>query len=156
MSKPHNVEFNLKEKLLLLKKSGNNIPVISGEIDDLANLSERVKLILGIIQSSPKKSLNMNVLILYDIESNKVRKLIAKFLISKGCVRIQKSVYMINTTAVNFNEIYTVLKDINEFYENKDSIMLVPVNISDVRSMKLIGNNVNIDLIVDPPNTLFF
>ena len=156
MSKPHNVEFNLKEKLLLLKKSGNNIPVISGEIDDLANLSERVKLILGIIQSSPKKSLNMNVLILYDIESNKVRKLIAKFLLSKGCVRIQKSVYMINTTAVNFNEIYTVLKDINAFYENKDSIMLVPVNISDVRSMKLIGNNVNIDLIVDPPNTLFF
>jgi CRISPR-associated endonuclease Cas2 len=156
MPKPTNKEFNLKEKLLLIKKSGNNIPIVNTEIDELANLTDRIKLILGIIQSAPKKNLNMNVLILYDIESNKVRRLIAKFLLSKGCARIQKSVYMVNTTAANFNDIYEVLKDINEFYDNQDSIMLVPVNVTDVRSMKLIGNNVNIDLIANPPNTLFF
>jgi hypothetical protein len=45
---------------------------------------------------------------------------------------------------------------VNEFYENEDSIMLVPVNVADVRSMKLIGKNVNVDILTDPPNTLFF
>ena len=98
----------------------------------------------------------MNYIILYDIEDDKVRKLVAKYLLQKGCVRIQKSVFMANTTHEKFQELHNTLKDINSYYENNDSIIVVPINVADVRSMKLIGKNVNIDILTDPPNTLFF
>jgi hypothetical protein len=55
-----------------------------------------------------------------------------------------------------FQEIYITLQEVNSYYENEDSIILVPVNASDVRSMKLIGKNVHIDTLTDKPNTLFF
>jgi CRISPR-associated endonuclease Cas2 len=98
----------------------------------------------------------MNFLILYDIEDDKVRKIIAKYLQQKGCVRIQKSVFMANSSHQQFLEIHSALKDINDFYENTDSIIVAPINVADVRSMKLIGKNVNIDILTNPPNTLFF
>ena len=71
-------------------------------------------------------------------------------------VRIQKSVFMANTSHEKFQELHNTLKDINSYYENSDSIIVVPINVADVRSMKLIGKNVNIDILTDPPNTLFF
>jgi len=63
---------------------------------------------------------------------------------------------MANTTHEKFQELHNTLKDINSYYENSDSIIVVPINVADVRSMKLIGKNVNIDILTDPPNTLFF
>lgn len=55
-----------------------------------------------------------------------------------------------------FDEINATLSDINGIYENEDSIILIPLNVSDARSMKLIGQNIKIDQIIDPPNTVFF
>ncbi len=127
-----------------------------GSDDILAPLPDRIKTILGIIKHKPQKATTMNYMIMYDIEDNKVRRLVSKYLEKEGCIRIQKSVFMANTDHPKFNTIHNTLKDINEFYENADSIILVPVNVADVRSMKLIGSNVNIDILVDPPNTIFF
>ena len=127
-----------------------------GSDDILAPLPDRIKTILGIIKHKPQKATTMNYMIMYDIEDNKVRRLVSKYLEKEGCIRIQKSVFMANTDHPKFNSIHNTLKEINEFYENADSIILVPVNVADVRSMKLIGSNVNIDILVDPPNTIFF
>lgn len=126
------------------------------EEDALAPLPERLRQILQIVQPAPLKANQMTYLILYDISDNKVRTLVAKYLKTKGCVRIQKSVFLAHTENRFFQEIFTTLQEINSYYENADSIMLVPVNASDVRSMKLIGKNVQIDAITDKPNTLFF
>jgi CRISPR-associated protein Cas2 len=98
----------------------------------------------------------MNYLVMYDITDHKVRALVAKYLKSKGCIRIQKSVFMANSSHSTFNEIHETLKEVNAEYENEDSIMLVPVNVADVRSMKLVGRNVSVDILTDPPSTLFF
>ena len=98
----------------------------------------------------------MNYIIMYDITDDKVRQLVAKYLKSKGCIRIQKSVFMANSTHERFMEIHETLRDVNGQYENEDSIMLVPVNVADVRSMKLIGKNVSVDILTDPPSTVFF
>ena len=161
MAKPPKKEFDLAEKIELLRKTGLQSvpPSINGEkLSDeeaLLPLPERIQLILGIIQQNPIKAINMNYLILYDIENDKVRKLISKFLISKGCIRIQKSVFLAHSQHKKFEEIQKVLVEINDIYENKDSIILIPINVSDARSMKLIGKNVNIEQIVDPPNTVF-
>lgn len=157
MAKPPNKEFNLKEKIAKLQKAGIGVPEISDKDDDeLDSLPDRIKKILNILQSKPIKATTMNYFILYDITNNKIRKLIADYLLSKGCVRIQKSVYLCHSNHKKFEEIKQTLADINDAYANADSIILIPINISDARSMKLIGQNVNIEQIIDPPNTIFF
>jgi CRISPR-associated endonuclease Cas2 len=82
--------------------------------------------------------------------------MISKYLEDKGCVRIQFSVFLCHSKNSKFVEIYETLRDINSMYENSDSILVIPINVSDVRSMKVIGKNIAIDTIIDPPNTLFF
>ena len=158
MPKPKKVIITLKERLQRMQKAGllpDNGHVALAE-DALQPLPERIKTILGIIRIRPQKATTMHYMIMYDIENNKVRRMISKYLEQQGCIRIQKSVFMANSKHPTFNAIHETLKDINSFYDNKDSIILVPVNVSDVRSMKLIGSNVNIDILVDPPNSLFF
>ena len=160
MTKPKKKEFDLKERIAKIKASGIlAIPdALKGEPkpkDDLKPLSTRIQEILGILQAKPIKSTTMNYFIMYDIQNNKVRTLVAKFLLKKGGVRVQKSVFLLHSDHKKFDEIRQTLAEINDVYENNDSIILVPLNISDARSMKLIGQNVNIEQIVDPPNTIF-
>jgi CRISPR-associated endonuclease Cas2 len=157
MSRPKKVDWNLKEKLERIHSAGLNIPKESrNEEGEIADLDERIQAILGIFKSKPLKSTEMNYLIMYDISDNKVRTQIANFLIREGCIRIQKSVYLVRSENKKFDEIYAALSEVNSYYENADSIILVPLNATDARSMKLIGKNVNIQAIVDKPNTLFF
>ena len=162
MARPKNREFDLKAKIAKLKAAGFNFidrSVLSCSDKDtlaLLPLPERIQLILNIIQSKPIKATEMNYLIMYDIENDKVRGLIAKYLLSKGCIRIQKSVFLSHSNHQKFDEIKETLVEINDIYQNSDSIILIPLNVSDARSMKLIGQNVNIDQIIDPPNTVFF
>ena len=68
---------------------------------------------------------------------------------------MQKSVFLGHSEHKKFDEIQKTLAEINDVYENEDSIILVPLNVSDAKSMKLIGKNVNISQIIDPPNTVF-
>jgi CRISPR-associated endonuclease Cas2 len=159
MPRPRNVTFDLKGKLAKLADAGFSLSVNNQKrdaIDDLLPLDERIKMMLGIIRERPLKSGSVTYLIMYDITSNKVRRLVAKYLLSKGCMRIQKSVFMTSSSNPLFQEIFETLKDVNSYYENQDSIVLVPVNVADVRSMKVIGKNLGIDIIVDPPTTIFF
>jgi len=161
MPKPPRKEFDLKERIEKIRKAGlTAMPVDSddGEIAEeeaLLPLSDRIQFMLGILRSKPVKSTTMNYFILYDIQNNKVRKLVSKYLLGKGGIRVQKSVFLVHSDHKRFEEIRETLAEINDVYENKDSIILVPLNISDARSMKLIGKNVNIDQIIDPPNTVF-
>ncbi len=156
MPRPKPKHISLKERLARIQKAGLLQAAETAEADDLAPLPDRIRRILGIVQHKPQKATTMNYLIMYDIENNKVRRLVSKYLEKQGCIRIQKSVFMANTDHPKFNDIHLTLKDINGFYENADSIILVPVNVADVRSMKLIGQNVNIEVLTDPANTYFF
>lgn len=157
MTKPKKVEYSLAAVLEKIKTAGiKTIETKDDEIGDLESLQARIKSILQIFKTEPVKSTEMTYLIMYDINDNKVRTQIAKYLKKKSCIRIQKSVFLAKTENKYFQEIYETLKEINSYYENKDSIILVPVNASDVRSMKMIGYNVDVQLIVDKPNTLFF
>ncbi|MDA8972500.1 CRISPR-associated endonuclease Cas2 [bacterium] len=156
MAKSKKGEYTLLEKLQKIKEAGiQEVQPISNE-DQLVSLNERIQLILQIIKIQPIKATQMNYLIMYDITENKVRYQISKYLEKKGCVRIQKSVFLAKTENKYFQEIHDTLKEVNSYYDNADSIILVPINASDVRSMKLIGKNVNIETITDKPNTLFF
>ena len=157
MPKPPSLEFDLKARIEALKKAGltPRDQMDKSEPDERDPLPDRIRKMMHILQSKPIKSTTMNYLIMYDIENDKVRRLIAKYLEKKGCTRVQKSVFLVHSDHKKFDHIYQTLSEINDAYENQDSIILVPLNISDARSMKLIGQNVNISQIVDPPNTVF-
>lgn len=147
----------MAERLRRLAAAGlteQAVPI--SEEDQLLPLNERVRLMLNIVKDGPIKATEMTYLIMYDISNDKVRLQIAKYLERQGCIRIQKSVFIAKTENPHFQEIHDTLKEVNSYYQNEDSIILVPVNASDVRSMKLIGKNVQIEAIVDKPNTLFF
>lgn len=159
MAKPKNIEFDLKERIDKIRKAGlladpETLPSHDPD-DELQPLSTRIERILGILRGKPIKSTTMNYLIMYDVQNNKVRSLVAKYLLKNGCIRVQKSVFLVHSDHKKFDEIRQTLVEINDVYENNDSIILVPLNISDARSMKLIGKNVNIEQIIDPPNTVF-
>ena len=157
MPRPKKIIISLKERLQRMQQAGllQNTGFKPDAEDQMETLPKRIRTILGIIRHQPQKATTMNYMIMYDIENNKVRKLISKYLQQQGCIRIQKSVFMANTNHSKFTAIHQTLKEINSFYENEDSIILVPVNIADARSMKLIGSNVSIENIIDPPTTLF-
>jgi len=156
MARPKKKVFSLKEKLAKIAAAGIKEVAAPKKIANFLTLKERIKIILQIVQESPIKATEMTYLILYDITNDKVRLQIAKYLLKQGCVRIQKSVFMVKSSNKHFQEIYETLKEVNDYYQNEDSIILVPINASDVRSMKLIGKNVAIATITDKPNTLFF
>lgn len=157
MARPRKKEYDLKEKLEKLRKSGLGEQAAKPDEENLLEpLEKRIEKILHIIKAKPAKALDMTYLIMYDIENTKVRNRIAKYLIKNGCIRIQKSVFVANSPHSKFDKIHETLKEVQSYYENHDSILLVPVNTSDLRSMKIIGKEIHIRTIIDKPNTLFF
>lgn len=102
------------------------------------------------------KDRNMLYMIMYDIENDKVRTQIAKYLIKKGCMRIQKSVYLSKSNRTTYQDIYETLRDINTMYKNYDSIFVLPLPEEKFNHMKVIGKNIEFELVTKPKNVMFF
>ena len=94
--------------------------------------------------------------VMYDIESNKVRRLIVRYLQKLGCTRIQKSIFLAENTMAVYNKIKEDLAEVQAVYDNQDSIIVLPVTTDYLRMMKIIGKEVNIDVITKTKSTLFF
>jgi len=140
--------------------SFNLLPTVS---EDLAYeishlpLEERLhEMMRWLTVRSRAKSNLMLYLVMYDIENNKVRTQIAKYLIKKGCLRIQKSVYLAKSSPAMMNEISTTLRDINGMYQNEDSIFVLPVPEEKFSHMRVIGLNIEFDIVTKPKNVLVF
>jgi CRISPR-associated endonuclease Cas2 len=143
-----------------LKKSGiEGSPPANKRWDDgteVEEISTRIQRILGIFDRQNGDPKRMVYFVMYDIENNKVRALIAKYLLKKGCTRVQKSIFLADTERKVFDEIQKDLKDVQECYDNDDSILMVPVSFDLLQSMKMMGKNVDFDLILKRRNTLIF
>ena len=94
--------------------------------------------------------------VMYDIESDKVRRLVCKYLIKAGCTRVQKSIFLADCPVETYNKIRSELAEVQAVYENEDSIIILPVTSDYLRMMKVIGKNVDVDVITHSKNTLFF
>lgn len=149
-----------EQLIYLLRKSGivdNRIERTQPDTDDtIADLGKRIQQTIELIKSSKNKRHTMLYFVMYDIENNKVRRLIARYLERKGLVRIQKSIFVANTEPRLFEEIRQTLKEVQEAYDNHDSIVLVPISADELRSMKIIGKNIDLDLIAGESHTLIF
>lgn len=127
-----------------------------GNMDDLPSLPERIRHIMNIVLSKNRRPGHMICFIMYDITSNKVRSRIAKYLQGKGCTRIQKSIFMADLPMASYNEIREDLAMVQKMYDNNDSILIVPLSEDYARAMKIIGQQVDIDLLMHTKTTLFF
>lgn len=124
--------------------------------ENLPSLEQRVKGILGIANDKYRKSTNMLFFVMYDIESNKVRRYVVKYLERKGCTRIQKSIFLADLSMDKYQDIRNDLAEVQAAYDNQDSILVVPITTDYLRSMKVIGQNIDVDIITHTRNTLFF
>lgn len=148
------------EKMLRHKKAGLSHKGQSNENINtgikIQDLSERIKKILQIVEHTSLNAANMLFFVMYDIENNKVRTAISKYLEQNKCLRVQKSIFFSEAERSVFNKIHSDLKHIQELYDNKDSIFMVPVSTDQLRAMKVIGQNTDFDIIIGKNNTLFF
>lgn len=153
--------LTLLEKLRMIKNAGlSNVLALRKVPEDdpmpIINLEQRIGQILELYNQHKKNRTKMIFFVMYDIEDHKVRHQIAKYLIKKGCIRVQKSIFIAHTQRERFDEIYKTIKEVQEIYENNDSVFFVPVSVDEIRAMKIVGQNIDFDLILDNRNTLFF
>ncbi len=94
--------------------------------------------------------------VMYDIESNKVRYNVVKYLERMGCTRIQKSIFLADLSVGVYETIKRDLAEVQSLYDNHDSIIICPISTDLLKSMKVIGLSINIDIITRSKNTLFF
>jgi len=148
------------EILRKLRDAGiNGSPVVnrvSYNLDTLPSLQERVDYVLGIINEPLRPIGNMLFFVMYDIESNKVRYNVVKYLIKRGCTRIQKSIFLADLSHETYDSIRNDLSEIQSLYDNHDSIIICPISTDLLKSMKVIGQSINMDVITRSKNTLFF
>lgn len=147
------------EQMKKLIASGiNDSPkiVVKDDSDALTPLEERVQGILGLSDNARKRKDRMLFFVMYDIESDKVRRLVVKYLIREGCTRIQKSIFLADRPVATYNKIKSDLAEVQAVYDNEDSIIVLPVTTDYLRMMKVIGKNIDVDIITHSKNTLFF
>lgn len=149
-----------KKALLHLAKSGiADSPPPNREIDEcdeMENLEKRLHSIFELVNKKKRNTGNMLFFVMYDIENNKVRRYVVKYLEHKGCTRVQKSIFLADLSIEQYQDIRNDLAEVQAVYENKDSILVVPISTDYLKAMKVIGQNVDIDIIMHTRNTLFF
>ncbi len=146
-------DLSAAETILRTKLAGLSQDVVLPPPTSLKHIDD-ILAYLKVIQQ--KKVSEMICFIMYDIEDNKIRREVCKYLLKKGCQRIQKSVYLSKLDYKIFNEIHKTLIELQEVYENNDSILLVPVSENELQKMKMIGRNLNFEITLGQKNTLFF
>ncbi|MGM9740220.1 MAG: CRISPR-associated endonuclease Cas2 [Candidatus Cryptobacteroides sp.] len=124
--------------------------------DEIEPLDTRIKRIFELAERAKKNVGNMLFFVMYDIEDDKVRRYVVKYLEKRGCMRIQKSIFLANQPVAIFDEIKNDLEAVQKVYENDDSILVVPITADYLNAMKIIGNNINIDIVTRNKTTLFF
>ncbi len=125
--------------------------------DSIESLEGRLRLIIDVLDSGDcVKPGNMLFFVMYDISANKVRTAVAKYLLRKGCHRIQRSIFMGNAPVAVCRDIERDLHEVQAMYDNDDSIFVVPLSVEQVRIMRVIGRDVDLDLIVNAKSTAFF
>lgn len=106
-------------------------------------------------QQPRKRPEDMYCFICYDIENNKIRRMVAKLLEKEGCIRVQKSVFFARIHRKRHARLTHLLRQIQQLYENQDSIMVLPVGEDMLNSLQCIGQALDLQQLTAPKNTLF-
>lgn len=124
--------------------------------DECESLEVRMRSLVGIINRKERPENNMIFFVMYDIESDKVRTLVSKYLQKQGCTRVQNSIFLADLPSDIYKKIQQDLKEVQACYDNHDSILVVPMDADNLKSMSIIGKSLDINLIMKTKSTLFF
>lgn len=124
--------------------------------ESLESIEKRIERVIGIANNLERNVTDMLFFVMYDIESNKVRQQVSKYLLKMGCFRIQRSIFLADLSPEKYEQIRSDLTEVQAFYENEDSILVVPVSTDLLKSMRIIGKTIDVDIIMRTKNTLFF
>ncbi|MEL6193543.1 MAG: CRISPR-associated endonuclease Cas2 [Bacteroidota bacterium] len=139
-----------------LRKTRSDKGKKRNSLTQLPPLEERVKTVGELFTNLGKKSKSeMICFIMYDISHNKVRTKVAEYLEAKGCFRIQKSIFLGQLERRSYRDIQDALHTIQQSYENDDSIIMVPVSEDEIRSMRMIGKEIDMAFVMGRANTIF-
>ena len=159
MSKKKKEPMGFVQKVLKFKQagiSGSPMPNRVVNDQDRIDINTTIKSVLQITDKQKREANNMIFFVMYDIESNKVRTQIVKYLLRKGCTRIQRSIFLADLSSTAFEEIKRDLAEVQSLYNNHDSILVVPISSDYLQAMRVIGQSIEIDIITHAKNTLFF
>lgn len=134
----------------------NRLNTTNNETIGIDKIDKRIADIISIIQDPNRKKKDMIFFVMYDIESNKVRNLVAKYLIAQGCIRIQNSIFIADAPQERCTSIKNDLKAVQAAYDNNDSIIVCPINADNIAAMHIIGKEIDLDLVTKGKNSLFF
>ena len=150
--------ISLGEQMARLRRSGLSgsrwleaAPVSTEAPDAAQSLAQRLQQLRAL---RPQKITDMMCFIAYDIESNKVRTKVAKFLIQQGCHRIQKSVYFARLSRRQYRQVVQALRTINELYENQDSIFFLPVGEDNMSKLEVVGRDLYLEVAREQHHTV--
>jgi CRISPR-associated protein Cas2 len=151
--------LSFAENMLRLYRSGlSEFPIKkppADAADDIPSIELRVQKLLGLVNNKHDNR-HMLFFVMYDIENDKVRNQVVKYLLRKGCMRVQKSIFLADTEHSVYAEIKDDLAAVQACYENEDSILVVPISTDYLQAMRIIGKNIDIDIVLKNKNTLFF
>jgi len=156
MARRPKYELSELERMAIRRQSGLKPfrdPVNSCDV--MEDLEDRITTILGMLDS-PSNATDMLFFVMYDISDSRVRRYVVKYLINKGCHRVQKSIFLANISPEKFHTIKEDLTKVQACYENADSIFLVPVSTDHLKNMSVIGKDVNMEIILRNKSTMFF
>jgi CRISPR-associated protein Cas2 len=152
-------EKSFAEIIRLLHKSAIDIPGnkhLSKYDNEVSDIDTRIEKLTQFFEGSRFiKSNEMISFIMYDIEDHRIRRHIAKFLLKKGCMRVQKSVFVGRLERKTVKEMQEILKEIQAMYENNDSIFFLPAGEENIAGMRVIGKNVDFEFAIGNRNTFF-
>lgn len=159
--KPHRKEeLTFPQKMRKLARAGisgsaaiNRLPNDYASIPDLET---RVRQVIGLINNPQRLATYMLFFVMYDIENNKVRSHVSKYLLRNGCIRIQRSIFLADLSNDKYENIRSDLTEVQSLYDNHDSILIVPISTDYIQAMKVIGKSIDVDIIMKSKNTLFF
>lgn len=159
MAKKKREPMGFVQRVLRLQKAGiinSPTPNRINQYTDQVDINVTIRELFSLVNKHKRPPGTMLFFVMYDIESNKVRSLVAKYLEKKGCTRIQKSIFLADLDRSVFEQIRSDLVEVQACYENNDSLILVPISTDYLQSMKVIGKSINIDIITNNINTIFF
>jgi CRISPR-associated protein Cas2 len=132
---------------------GTGLPIFgAGSLPD--SLPERIEAYLQFLTQQQPKANSVTILILYDITSNKVRRLVAKYLEEKGCRRVQKSVFLGQLSKDTIRGMANDLSEVNAAYDNTDSILFVYLPEDALQKTRMIGKSFDFEAVVNPPRVV--
>jgi CRISPR-associated protein Cas2 len=119
-------------------------------------LEDKINAINTVFGNYNPDQLTMLHIICYDISHNQFRKYLSDYLEARGCIRVQKSVFMGELHRREYDTIMTTFNHIKERFDPADTIMIVPLSEFSVKGFRSFGRQTDMSFFTQKERVLLF